>query len=90
MIRAGMMHAYPSTPAIDKFMQLAYFVEQASRLVSELRNEYPHLNIPNDQVWFWSKEWQAGEHEVDNDLKNGNYKDFDTVDDLLAELHSTV
>jgi hypothetical protein len=39
-----------------------------------------------DQAWFWTEEWQAKEHEADEDLAVGRYKDFDTMDDFLAGL----
>ena len=39
-----------------------------------------------DQAWFWTPEWQAGERQADEDLRTGNYEDFDTMDDLIASL----
>mgnify|MGYP005846590403 CR=1 FL=1 len=39
-----------------------------------------------DQAWFWTAEWQAKEREADEDLAAGRYKDFDTMDDFLADL----
>ena len=39
-----------------------------------------------DQAWFWTPEWQAGERLADEDLRTGNYEDFDTMDDLIASL----
>ena len=39
-----------------------------------------------DQSWFWTKEWQANEREADEQLRNGEYKEFTTMDELLAEL----
>lgn len=47
-------------------------------------------NISSDQAWFWTKEWQQGEREVDEALKNGEYTDFESVDDLISKLHSHV
>jgi hypothetical protein len=47
-------------------------------------------NIPKDQEWFWTKEWQKGECEADDALAEGEYKDFDTVEALVADLHSQV
>jgi len=75
-----------SLPATDKFMQLSFLLEQASRLVREIGREQLQKSIPKDQSWFWSKEWQAGEQEVDNDLKNGHYQTFTDIDELLADL----
>jgi hypothetical protein len=39
-----------------------------------------------DQAWFWTPEWQSGERQIDEDLRIGNYEDFDTLDDLIASL----
>lgn len=39
-----------------------------------------------DQAWFWTPEWQAGERQADEDLKTGNFDDFDTMDDFIASL----
>ena len=41
-----------------------------------------------EESWFWAKSWQAAERQADEDLKKGRYKDFDTVDELLKDLHS--
>ena len=43
-------------------------------------------NTPADQVWFWSKEWQAGERQADHEIAAGQIDVFATVDDLLADL----
>lgn len=47
-------------------------------------------NVPKDQEWFWTEEWQAKEREVDEALARGEYQDFDNVEDLIKELHSHV
>lgn len=39
-----------------------------------------------DQAWFWTPEWQAGERQTDEDLRTGNYEDFDTMDDFITSL----
>ena len=39
-----------------------------------------------DQSWFWTKEWQDGEKEVEEDLKNGRYKEFTNPKDYLTYL----
>lgn len=47
----------------------------------------PYKRVPLDQAWFWTREWQSKEQEADEDLAAGRYKDYDTVDDLLEDLH---
>jgi hypothetical protein len=44
--------------------------------------------IDPDQAWFWTPEWQAAEREVDAEIAAGNYKDFATMDDFIADLMS--
>jgi len=44
------------------------------------------VEIDPEQAWFWSEEWQAGEHEADEDLRLGRYEDFDDIDGLVDSL----
>ena len=44
------------------------------------------LATTEDQAWFWSKEWQAGERESENDLSAERYQVFDSMEDLLDDL----
>lgn len=48
----------------------------------------PMVQVPASQKWFWTKEWQEGEREAEEDIKSGHVKRFDHVDDLIAELES--
>jgi hypothetical protein len=41
-----------------------------------------------DESWFWSEEWQARYQKAKADLVEGRYRDFDDIEDLLAELRS--
>jgi antitoxin PrlF len=42
--------------------------------------------IPADQAWFWTPEWQAGEHEADADIAAGRTEYFDSDEAFLAAL----
>jgi hypothetical protein len=46
------------------------------------------LSAPDDQKYFWTKEWQQGEREADEDIKAGRVKKFTNVNDLFADLDS--
>ena len=46
----------------------------------------PKQLIDKDQTWFWTEEWQAAEREAENDLRAGRVKEFDTLDELIADL----
>jgi hypothetical protein len=38
------------------------------------------------QEYFWSKEWQGKVQSSLDDLKEGKFKTFDSIDDLLEDL----
>jgi len=44
--------------------------------------------IDRDQAYFWTREWQEGEREADEDIRMGQLKTFDSVDALITELRS--
>ena len=46
----------------------------------------PMKLVPAEQAWFWTKEWQEGEKEVEEDKAAGKVKSFDNVEDLLEDL----
>lgn len=35
---------------------------------------------------FWTRKWQEGEKEADEDIRAGRVKTFESVDELLEEL----
>ncbi len=41
----------------------------------------------DDQSWFWTDEWQRRIAEAMNDLKEGRVREFDSVEELIAELN---
>jgi hypothetical protein len=46
-------------------------------------------DIPADQRWFWTPEWQAMEKEADEDIVAGRVSGpFTNVDDLVAHLNA--
>jgi hypothetical protein len=42
--------------------------------------------IENDQSWYWTEAWQAGERAAEADLAAGRYQDFDTMEKFLQDL----
>lgn len=45
--------------------------------------------IPQDQIWFWTKEWQKKEREADNDIREGKISGpFSSGKELLKSLKS--
>lgn len=51
--------------------------------VIELR---PHMAVPADQAWYWSRRWQKGELAVDEHVAAGRVKVAENVDDFLAAM----
>ena len=35
---------------------------------------------------FWTRKWQEGEREADEDIKAGRVKAFDSVEELISDL----
>lgn len=46
----------------------------------------PVLIIDKSQAWFWSKEWQEEEKEVDEEIKAGKIKTAKNLDELMKDL----
>lgn len=48
----------------------------------------PAKLIDPSQAYFWTKEWQAGEREVEEDIRKGRVKKFKSVKELMDDLRS--
>ncbi|MTT32218.1 AbrB/MazE/SpoVT family DNA-binding domain-containing protein [Terrilactibacillus sp. BCM23-1] len=48
----------------------------------------PMVQIPANQRWFWSDEWQKEEREAEEDIKAGRVKSFDNIDEAINWLDS--
>lgn len=46
----------------------------------------PEIEVPREQAWFWTPEWQRKEREADQDLTQSRHRDFHSVDEALAWL----
>jgi hypothetical protein len=42
--------------------------------------------IDPKQAWFWTREWQAKEHEADDDVAAGRALSYETDEEFLAAL----
>jgi hypothetical protein len=42
--------------------------------------------IDPEQAWYWTREWQAKEHEADDDRAAGRVSRYETDEDFLTEL----
>lgn len=59
---------------------LEYTIENGKIIIT------PKTLVTKDQAWYWSKEWQAAEREVDNEVAQQGHGMEYTADDLLKEL----
>ena len=50
----------------------------------------PQAVIDRSQVWYWSEAWQQAEQEAEADIAAGRTRSFETVDELIANLHQAV
>jgi len=46
----------------------------------------PKVAIDRSQAYFWTERWQQGERQADQDLKDGRFQDFETMDDFIHSL----
>ncbi len=44
--------------------------------------------IDKDQAWFWTKRWQQGEKEAEEDIRAGRVHSFPDAKAAVAHLHS--
>lgn len=47
----------------------------------------PAKLVDPSQAYFWTKEWQAGEREAEEDIRKGRVKAFKSVKALLDDLN---
>jgi hypothetical protein len=45
------------------------------------------MEINRSQAYFWTRRWQEGEREADDDLIEGRFEDFSSMEDLIADLN---
>jgi antitoxin MazE len=79
--------------AIPKHVMTALNLNPGDELDIRIEDETARLlpiktiKVPRDQAWFWTKEWQEKERQADEDIAAGNFRDFETLDALMKELH---
>ena len=43
--------------------------------------------VDKEQAWFWTKRWQEGEREAQEDIHAGRIHSFDSTKEAIAFLH---
>ncbi len=86
-------HTYISIPAstADKLAALGRAMLDLAKEMKEHagKREAAHgdlHDIPADQRWFWTPQWQAMEREADADIAAGRVVTFDTAEDAVSYL----
>lgn len=46
----------------------------------------PPVTVKHNQLWFWTKRWQAEEQKVQEDFRKGRMKASKTAKEFLDEL----
>ena len=46
----------------------------------------PKKLVDKSQAYFWTRKWQEGEREADEDIKAGRVKTFSSVKELIEDL----
>jgi bifunctional DNA-binding transcriptional regulator/antitoxin component of YhaV-PrlF toxin-antitoxin module len=47
---------------------------------------HPHVAVPADQAWYWTRDFQKGERAVDEHVAADRVKVVENVDDFLVAM----
>jgi AbrB family looped-hinge helix DNA binding protein len=65
-------------------------IEEGDLVEIEVKDEtavlVPKKLVDKSQAYFWTKRWQEGEKEADEDIKAGRVKVFETAEELFKDL----
>jgi hypothetical protein len=50
-----------------------------------LDTKMPKKLVDKSQAYFWTRKWQEGEREAEEDIKAGRVKAFDSVEELISD-----
>lgn len=95
--RSGRSYGYVTvtgrgTVALPPAVRKRYHLDQPGSQVEITEREdgilelRPMIAVPADQAWFWTKEWQEGERQVDAEIAAGLGTTYDNAEDFMAHL----
>jgi len=65
-------------------------IEEGDLVEIEVEDEravlMPKKLVDKNQAYFWTKSWQEGEREADEDIKVDRVKMFNSVDELIEDM----
>lgn len=70
----------------EEILELQSSTNVGGTIISYIIVDGESVGIPSDQAWFWSPEWQNGEHRVEEYIQEGNIQRYGTIGDFLASL----
>ena len=76
-----------STKTSSAFINVTNEHDTASQImyaIHPITNKRVEINP--EQAWFWSPEWLAEEMAVDEELRSGEYEEFDSIEDFIDSL----
>lgn len=62
--------------------------EQAIKRLMQAQMARKPKNVPKDQEWFWTEEWQRGEAEAQLEIDEGRVYTCHSVKEMLGILHN--
>jgi hypothetical protein len=73
--------AHRAGPGVPPLKRALHAVRRACRWL------FPDARQEMREAWFWTREWQQGEREVDEHIAAGRTERFSSVDEFLAALN---
>lgn len=78
---------------LPKHFMEKFHLEEGDSLELEVTEDgdvaiVPMVQVPANQQWFWTKEWQQGEQEADEDIQAGRVQSFEDSDEAMTWLDS--
>jgi hypothetical protein len=67
-------------------LNLSCFTQKIIDGIYSVVNERADPLNDQEQSWFWTDEWQAGERKVDEYIQMGKIEEFNSMDDFLKTL----
>lgn len=76
---------------LPQSLRRALNIEEGDFLAAEVKDGRIVLQVKKlvdkEQAWFWTRRWQEGEKEAEEDIRDGRVHSFDEAKDAIAFLH---
>ncbi len=75
---------------LPSFIRKKLHLEDGSLVLAKVVGQtivlIPQETVDKEQSWFWQEGWQKLEAEVEEDIRRGRVKSFDSVEELFDEI----